>query len=60
MNFNVVSSEVCSYNQNPANALYGCGCPSHDDPKIQGDLTNHLQFEGAIKKVIFGIIGPDS
>ena len=60
MSFNVVSSEVCCYNQNPAHALYGCGCPSHADPNFEGDITDHLKFEGATKKAIFGIIGPDS
>ena len=60
MSFNVVSSEVCSYNQNPANPLYGCGCASHDDPNIQSNLNEHSDFEGATKKVILGIIGPDT
>ena len=60
MSFNVISSEPCAFNENPANSLFGCGCPSHDDPRIEGDLGEHEGSEGATKKAIFGIIGPNS
>jgi len=60
MSFNVVSSEVCAYNQNPSNTLYGCGCLSHNNVTKQDDVNEHLEFEGATKKVVFGIIGPEN
>ena len=55
----VIGSEVCPCNEHSlhpkvCNCIYGC---------LEGDkceLWHHAEKEGAFKKVIFGVIGPDT
>ena len=55
----VVGSETCPYNEDP---LYPkvCNCSHGCLEGDQCDPSHHVEKEGAFKKVIFGVIGPDT
>jgi len=55
----VVGSEICPYNEDPLHPKV-CNCSHGCLEGDQCDPSHHVEKEGAFKKVIFGVIGPDT
>jgi hypothetical protein len=54
----VICSETCPYNEYPGHPKV-CNCDQGCSVNDKCELLHHAEKEGAFKKVIFGIIGPD-